>query len=634
MAMETYSPPGVAAPGKRARSAVAKPGGLQRLRASVTASVGRLRVITAPAAAVLRRLAAPLQQLPIGGFLTGSLVRRILVSHLIGLLLLVGGMVYLSRNHVFLIEAKRDSLKVQGELLAAAIAANAVVDEDRIVIDAGKLLDGDSRLVPFRDDGLSALELSIRPDRIAPLLRRLIQPTSNTRARIYGRDGSLIVDSQALFTRGQIARSELGNDTSSEVKPRPRNFWTRLIARSDRSELPVYRDIGTANGKAYSEVNVALNGTTSQMLLLTKRGELMVSMAIPIQRLMAVHGVLLLSTRPGEFEETMWQELRIILGLVLLALTTTLVSSLLLARTIAGPMRRLSESAEAVARNINARTELPRFEGRADEVGQMARAFGQMTDALYRRAEASESFAADVAHELKNPLTAARSTAESLVYAKTDLQRQRLVETISEELKRLNRLITDVSNASRLNAELAMGRGEPVDLKEVIDGIVGVLRDGGGLGDVALAIDLAPTARGGRPAYFVNGHAGRIGQVLTNLVDNAVSFSPEGGKVTVRLRRVGPEVEIAVEDEGAGLPADKLEKVFERFYTDRPQSEAKRGKNSGLGLSISKDIVLAHQGRIWAENREPPAKGARFVVRLPAGRAGPRRPPRIEASAA
>jgi two-component system sensor histidine kinase ChvG len=378
------------------------------------------------------------------------------------------------------------------------------------------------------------------------------------------------------------------------------------------------------------------------MLLVNEKGEQIVSMAVPIQYRKAIQGVLLLSTRPGEIDEVLSEERSVIIALALTAFAATLLASLLLARTIAGPMHRLSEAAESVSRNISARHELPDLARRADEVGRMASAFREMTASLYRRIEASERFAQDVAHELKNPLTAARSTAEALAYARGPEQQQELVRQIQEELKRLNKLITDVSNASRLDAELALQETEPVDIRKVLGGVVSVFRDIHSAGRPRIVLQVAQPHD--ETAYVVRGHEARLGRVITNLLDNAISFSPEDGTITVIARRVGPEIEIVVDDDGPGIPPDKLEDVFKRFYSDRPLTDHTVGKNSGLGLSISREIVNAYGGRIWAANRQPGAgavpasaddratlsqpripgvAGARFTVRLPAADAAP-----------
>ncbi len=547
---------------------------------------------------------------PLVRFVSATLARRIFVSNLLGLVVLLGGMLWLSQHQAWLIAAKVESLKIQGEIIAAAIASNATIDTDRLAFDQDRLPEADGRRMLHRDDGFVAMELSLRPDRVAPVVRRLILPSYNTRARVYTREGTLIVDTNDVVGRAAVAEPE------PQGRVRVKTAWTRLSDWLDASDLPVYREIGSANGNYYVEVRQGLRGVTlPPMLLLTDDGKQIVSHAVPIQRRNAILGVLLLSSRPGEIDEILDRERWVTIAVSLMALSATLMASLLLARTIAGPMGRLSAVAEQVSQRLNSRARLPDFADRRDEVGQMAGAFARMTSALYRRIEASEKFAADVAHELKNPLAAARGTADVLTYAKTDAERQELVTQIQGELKRLNRLITDVSNASRLDAELARQQVVPVDVKVVLSSVVDVFKDILGADSRSLVLDVAGS--GDARGYVVNAHEGRLGQVVTNLIDNALSFSPAGGTVTVRLRRVDGEIELAVEDEGPGIPPDRLETIFERFYSDRPQSDQTSGKNSGLGLSISREIVTASGGRMWAENRGA-GSGARLVVRLPA----------------
>ena len=571
-------------------------------------------------AAALNPLRRWFYRQPLVRFVSASLLRRILVSNLIGFFVLLLGILYLGWYHTWLIDAKVDALKIQGKIIADAIASKAKVERERIVFDANELLGQRSSSRTYRDDGFAALELSISPEEVTPILRKLIQST-NTRARIYARDGTLIVDTARSLRRWRAAlRNEPTENTGKA--PSTQNFWTRLTRYLFDEPLPVYQEIGSANGTAYAEVRQALEGNQRSMLLLNDKGEQIVSLAVPIRRFKTVQGVLLLSTRPGEIDEILSEERSVILTLAAIALFASIVTSLLLARTVAGPMRRLSEAAEQASHNIAARTQLPEYANRRDEVGQMAAAFRAMTKALYRRIEASEKFAADVAHELKNPLTAARSIAESLSLAKNEEERRHLVEQIQNELNRLNRLITDVSNASRLDAELARQEMRPVDITTVLRGVVTIFCDilGDDQRQVRLVIEDAPL----EGAYIVSGDEGRIGQVLTNLVDNAISFSPKTGTITVRARSTPPHMEIYVEDEGPGIPEDRLEVIFDRFYTDRPDTEATEGKNSGLGLSISREIIRAHGGQISAESRfedgagpDDAPLGARFVVKLP-----------------
>ncbi len=559
--------------------------------------------------------------------LFGSLRRRIIVANLLGFAVLLAGILYLSETQAWLIESKRESLKAQSEIIAAAIAASATVDSEELVLDPEKLPEIEGSLKPFRDDAFSSLELSIKPERVNPILRRLVQPTTN-RARIYTRDGTLIADSRTMHLQrsaGSRAPAKPTDEPDASLgKVRTKDFWTRLRYWLIDQELPVYKEIGNANGTLYPEVRKALDGKgTTAMLLLNQRGEQIVSVATPIQRARAVQGVLLLSTRPGEIEDIRSEERQVIWTVAAMALAASLAASLLLARTVAKPMRQLSEAAEAVSRSISARQELPEFADRTDEVGQMAKAFRAMTASLYRRIEASEKFAADVAHELKNPLTAARSTAEALTYAKTEAQRDELVEQIQLELKRLNRLISDVSNASRLDAELARQKLERLVVTDILTSVEAIFRDKAERWGCLLTLDIAPSPL--PEPYVVRGNDGRLAQVFTNLVDNAISFAPKGSQVRVTARRLAGHIEVAVEDEGPGIDEDKLTKVFERFYTYRPTAESSRGNNSGLGLSISGEIIRSHRGEIFAENRYAPGApkggerlGARFVVRLPA----------------
>lgn len=610
---------------------------IRQLRGGLDAArtiLDRIVVALAPAAGAV---ASVIGNSPPVRYLSGSLLRRILASNLIGLLILIIGVLYLSMSHGWLLDAKRESLQKQGQIIAAAIGENT--RPENVPNISGIDLPEPPR-VPYRDDNFAALELTLKPERVAQILDRMITPpTANkgaaqanqgprVRARIYDRAGNLVVDTATLPRRGRntsAARPEINPDD----RPKTRNFWTRLGTWLIDNDLPVYREIGTANGRAYPEVRKALEGEPTAVLLLDDELEQIVAIAEPIRRgrnSRTVEGVLFLSTPPGEISGILSEERQVIWTLAAFALLATLTSSWLLARTVAEPMRELSAAAHHVSRSISARTELPDHANRRDEVGQMAAAFRTMTAALYRRIEASEKFAADVAHELKNPLAAARSTAESLSYARTPEQRDELIVQIQWELKRLNRLINDVANASRLDAELARQKLQPVDLGRLLTDLVRSFADihSGNSRTVRTIID--PSLVGDGEA-MVDGHDGRLGQVVTNLLDNALSFSPEGGTVTVALTRRPGLVVFTVSDEGPGIPGDKLEAVFERFYSDRPSTDQSHGKNSGLGLSISREIVVAHGGRIYAENVYAPRAaagaggtpiGARFTVELPA----------------
>ena len=555
-----------------------------------------------------------------------SLTRRIVILNLIGLAILVSGILYLNQFRAGLIDAKVQSLLTQGEIIAGALAASAGVDTDQVQLDPEKLLESEpgSSSGPTDDDGLG---FTIDPERAAPILRRLVKPTGS-RARIYGRDGALILDSDTFYSRGEVLRYDLP-PPDAEKPDAITAFWQAVKTRMRQYDLPLYNEIGGDNGKAYPEVASALTGTSVPIVRVNDKGELVVSVAVPVQRLRAVLGVLLLSTRGGDIDNIVAAERWGIVRVSLFAAAVTVVLSMILANTIAGPVQRLASAAERVRHSVKARAEIPDFTDRTDEIGHLSGALRDMTQALYRRIDAIESFAADVAHELKNPLTSLRSATETLPLAKTPDSKERLMEIIQHDVKRLDRLISDISDASRLDAELAREDAKPVDTAELLRTTVSLFNDIHRDDTPEVVLDIAYSS-GARP-YRCIGHDSRLSQVIVNLLDNAISFSPPGGRVSVKAKRMGSEIQIAVEDEGPGIPPENLERIFERFYTDRPQESF--GQNSGLGLNISRQIVVAHGGRLWAENRlyegdgvhgksvgaaERKSGGARFVIRLPA----------------
>jgi two-component system, OmpR family, sensor histidine kinase ChvG len=545
-----------------------------------------------------------------------SLTRRIVFLNVTGLLALVVGILYLSQFRAGLIDARIQSLLVQGEIIAGAIAASATVETDTITIDPERLLELQAgQSYGPSEEALSGLEFPINPERVAPVLRRLVSPT-NTRARIYDRDGVLMLDSRNLY---DVLRFDLPPPTQ---KP---GFLERAYVAIrtwfSRGTLPLYRDLGAQNGKGYGEVGNALQGFKSSIVRINDRGEVIVSVAVPVQRFRAVRGALMLSTQGADIDNMVGAERLAIFKVFLIAAGVMWVLSFLLAGTIAGPVRRLAESAQLVRRRIRSRVQIPDLSHRRDEIGHLSGSLRDMTDALYSRIEAIERFAADVAHELKNPLTSLRSAVETLPLAKTDESRGRLLSVIQHDVKRLDRLISDISDASRLDAEMQRHEAHPVNLVQLLTTVVSV---GNERHDDGVTVVL--NFEGGRPgAFAVLGNDSRLGQVINNLIDNARSFSPPGATVRVTCRRLKTEIVILVDDDGPGVPPEVMEKLFERFYTHRPHQAF--GQNSGLGLSISKQIIEAHGGRVWVENRHhaspdadgmPVVLGACFIVRLPA----------------
>jgi two-component system sensor histidine kinase ChvG len=543
-----------------------------------------------------------------------SLTRRIVSLNIAGLLALVASILYLSQFRAGLIDARAQSLLVQAEIIAGAIAASATVQTNTITIDPDRLLDlkaGESIKGPDED---SALDFPINPERVAPVLHTLISPTK-TRARIYDPTGGMLLDSRNLEN---VMRFPLPPPTSPGLVERA---LTTVRTWINRGDLPLYRELPAERGMDYDEVADALKGQKRSMVRVNSRGEVIVSVAVPVLRSRTIHGVLMLSTQGDDIDQMVTAERLAILKVGGVASVVMIVLSLLLASTIAGPVRRLADSAERVRRRIKTRVEIPDFTRRRDEIGHLSGALRDMTGALYNRIEAIEMFAADVAHELKNPLTSLRSAVETLPLARNEHSRSRLLAVIEHDVKRLDRLISDISDASRLDAELQRQDMAPVDLRRLLTTLTTVANETKLGHDVGVEVRFE--GRGLTDTFSVPGHDSRLGQVISNLLSNAQSFSNPGGKVRILCRRQRTQIEIVVDDDGPGIRPDALERVFERFYTDRPHQGF--GQNSGLGLSISKQIIEAHSGRIWAENRvgpvgedgEPTVAGARFVVRLP-----------------
>ena len=553
-----------------------------------------------------------------------SLTRRIIVFNLAALLLLLGGILFLNQFRAGLIDARVSSLLTQGEIIAGAIAASATVDTDDITIDPNRLLElqAGQSLSPL-DQPFEGTDFSINPERVAPILRRLISPT-RTRARIYDRDGTLIIDSRHLYSSGQILAFDLPPPQSA-TESWIESLWRQLNLWLSSRDLPVYVELGGANGRGYEEVVAALSGQPMPIVRINDRGELIVSVAVPITRYRSVHGALLLSTQGGDIDAIVHAERLAIVRVFLVAASVTVLLSILLASTIAAPLRRLADAADRVRHRVRSRPEIPDFSQRRDEIGHLSQALRDMTGALYNRIDAIENFAADVAHEIKNPLTSLRSAVETLPLARNEESKARLAGIIQHDIRRLDRLISDISDASRLDAELARQDAAPVDLRRLLGAVIGLLRDGAAPGGPEIRLEFADADP---DRYFVLGHDSRLGQVFNNLVDNARSFCRNDGVVRIVARATDDIVEVIVEDDGPGVRPDQFERIFERFYTDRADSEVDAfGQNSGLGLSISKQIVEAHNGRIWVENRARPSKnadeppvvlGARFTVRLPA----------------
>ncbi|WP_288905211.1 sensor histidine kinase [uncultured Sneathiella sp.] len=523
-----------------------------------------------------------------------SLGRRIMAINLFSVVFLAGGILYLDQFRDGLIEARFQALTTNGRMIAGALGEAALQEVS---------LDGQ----------VQYLTLDSLP--IKRVLRRLSIVT-NTPALLFDREGVLIADSRRLISAGRnIVSEEL---PPPEVKSPVRLFfeelydgWEKLFPA--KYDYPLFPTNPIPSAADFQEIGSAINGDNGRMTRQTYKGELVLSVSVPVQGFKHILGGLLLTESGSSIDDAVRSAQVTTLIVFAVTLVITLLLSLFLARTIAAPIHVLAEAADKVRRGIGRRMVIPDFSDRKDEIGDLSVSFRAMTTALYDRLDAIEAFAADVAHELKNPLTSLGTAVQAFERVKDEETREKLRVVIASDVKRLDRLITDISAASRLDAELSRAEGEPVDLIKLVEGVL----DGYRTTQMFTAISF-DFKRPGK-AVKVTGLPGRLGQVLRNLIDNAVSFSPEDGQVLIRLKEDDKFVELSVEDEGPGIPENKLDAIFSRFYTERPKAEG-FGRHSGLGLSISRLIIDAHGGTITARNRTDETGkvlGAIFLIKLP-----------------
>ncbi|UTO28455.1 sensor histidine kinase [Bartonella harrusi] len=561
-----------------------------------------------------RRIQRLLRQL-----LFSSLTRRIVILNIAALAVLVTGILYLNQFRDGLIEAQIKSLCTQGKLIAGAIAASATVDTDSIFIEPKKLLElqaGES--ITPAPQSTDSWDFPINSERVALLLRYLITPQT-TRARIYDRDATLLLDSRVLYSSGEVFSYNLPPLKTEQ------NIWQHLTSWFSNAfygkGIATDKEQTTNNDIAHPELYQALKGTLTTAKRRNRQGQLIVSVAVPVQRYRTVVGALLLSTVNADIDDIVKDQRLVILKIFAVVCSVLVVLSLFLAHTIANPLSKLSASANRVRNGNNKRVEIPDFSMREDEIGHLSASIRNMTNALYMRIEAIERFAADVSHELKNPLTSLRSAVETLPLAKNEEAQEQLFEIIQHDVRRLNRLITDISDASRLDAELARETAQIVDMKLLLESLVHAVQEvyrNTQVIDISLHIIPRPHGK----AYLVLGYELRLGQVISNLIENARSFIPrDSGKISITMKSHASTLILTIEDNGPGIRSENIERIFERFYTDRPNEDT-FGQNSGLGLSISRQIIEAHNGTITAENIIDPKfrkrkTGARFIIMLP-----------------
>ena len=528
------------------------------------------------------------------------LLRRILLVNALPLALLVVALLYLDQYQNGLLEAQVAALREQARIYAGAIGESAVLADDT----------DNPRLVPA----------------IArPLLRRLTDPAPGARAKLYAPDGTTVADSQLREGQTTMAsRPPLPPIDRGPILSRVGQVYDFVLSLvPHRGPVTAVDMTPGARGPDWQpdvkeELRLQSAGNSRQMPPYIRRtvdNRLWISVAEPVEREKRTVGIVLLTREAREVEETLLSVRLSIIALFGLALALTVLLSWYLSLTIARPILRLADAASDMREGQGRTGSVPAgLLRRKDEVGELANAVSDSASALWARMDAIERFAADVAHELKNPLSSIRSAIETLTRIEDPARRRQLLTIIGQDVMRLDRLISDVSTASRLDAEMSRVTAEPVDVEPILHTLKEIddaTRDPDH--DPGLDV-IAPAA--GMPVLAVED---RLVQVLRNLIGNAQSFSPEKGRITVRVKDLGLLAEISVEDQGPGIPVASLEHIFERFYSERPQGE-KFGQHSGLGLSISRQIIEALHGQLSAENiRDGAGKilGARFIVRIP-----------------
>jgi two-component system sensor histidine kinase ChvG len=521
-----------------------------------------------------------------------SLTFKILGVNLGAIFMLAFGFLYTAHYEQDLINAELSALSKEAQLISAAISEGGV----RETLDEKPYLARD----------------------LAQLMVRKISTDTDFRILLYNNSGLLVADSHQLVSTGGVVEI-------IEIDPPPHMVsWHVLLQKNisgylgylpTRLSLPLFPGVDNRSIQKFPNLIDTLQGTAHRQAWHTAEDDIMLTVAQPVARLKQVLGAVML-IRTGDRIDTAIQNVQMnVLRVFLGTLAITIFLSLYLSTEIVSPIRELSQATDKIRFRRKGDMPIPDMTNRHDEIGDLSFALREMTAALNARLQAIESFAADVAHELKNPLASVRSAVETLPKITDIKKRDRLLEIIQQDVQRLDRLISDISAASRLDAELSRFERAPVHLDSLLNNLANNYRD---RDDVD--IDISFTNQTSEDRAVIYGDEGRLGQVFSNLIDNALSFAKPGTEIKIGLERQVDTLHAWVENEGPAIPESKLETIFSRFYTERPDG-AKFGTHSGLGLSISSQIIAAHNSRIWAENRPDDAGKQRFVrftVVLPA----------------
>ena len=547
------------------------------------------------------------------------LTLTIVIANLIGLVILLLGSFGLTQYRDGLVQAKLEGVRAQAQIIADVLG--------QVAIDESSCQPVDSERATDVNEANAICALSLSREDVKEVFNR-VWDSFEGRVRIYNAPqtyddppisnaNDLLIEDVVLREDNIVAEPLPSIETGfslDALKARYQSFseWVSDVVpggfRREAAQRTIEEELNAALASSpFAEERGAAS------VRVNENGELVASVSVPIRKVQAIYGVV--TAEIGGIDDLVARARWSILPFFGLACAAAILSSLMLTTTIAQPIRQLALAADKVREGIAAagRARIPDFSNRRDEIGELSASLKSMTQAIYQRIEAIETFAADVSHELKNPLTSIRSATETLEIAKAPEAREKLMAVIQNDVARMDRLITDISNASRLDAELAREAREAVDLRKLVADIVDMYSATAKEDETPVHYDPS-----GAPAYMF-GNPSALGQVFRNLIDNARSFSPPNGKVQVRIASGDHAWRIYVDDDGPGVPPDTIEKIFSRFYTKRPEGTV-FGNNSGLGLAISRQIVNSHGGEIWAENRgdDETPEGARFIVELPA----------------
>lgn len=514
-----------------------------------------------------------------------AIARKIMTFQILALIILVAGVLYLSPARSNLTAQRAEAMATQARLIADVFAASVRRNAD---------------LTDISGEGA-------RGSRILAG----IEGAQRSSVFIFDEDGGLV----ARQIREPVPVLT-GNETL--ITGFVNRVWDFVINMTTPAEpMPVSVELE----RARLLVGDALGGQTRSDSLVDFNGQTVIAASAPIIQNGRIIGAVAMTSAGGEIDSYVRREREQVLQMFIVGLVVSIGLSLVLASTIANPISELAAAADVAndkegRRFSPGRVRIPDLSARPDEIGRLSRNLKGMVDALYERIDANEQFAADVAHEIKNPLASLRSAVGTMSFAKKEEQRAKLLEVIEHDVNRLDRLVSDISNASRLDSELVKEEEEPFDLLKMLNRINVFQGQQAAEKGVDFLTDMPESA------LEILGLENRLAQVFVNIISNAISFCEEGDAIRVWVRQRQNRVLVVIEDTGPGIPDEALGKIFSRFYSERPESQF--GNNSGLGLAISKQIVEAHGGVIWAENIRPTDAditseplGARFVVGLP-----------------